>query len=145
MDDSMMKKIMDKKGGKGSKLSDTEREAKMSVLEDLRKMMEDQMGGHLDGLKKVTVASPDQHGLEKGLETAQELISHAKDSKETEMGHGAEENEPSHDELDESSEEEASESPEMEASEDEDDEASIDAKLAELMAKKKAMSGKKLY
>jgi len=136
MDDSMMKKIMDRKGGKGSKLSDTEREAKMSVLEDLRKMMEDQMGGHLDGLKKVTVASPDQHGLEKGLETAQDLISGAKESKETPF---------SHDELDESPEEESSESPEMEASEDEDDEASIDAKLAELMAKKKSMSGKKLY
>jgi len=134
MDDSMMKKIMDKKGGKGSKLSDTEREAKMSVLEDLRKMMEDEMGGHLDGLKKVTVASPDQHGLEKGLETAQDLISHAKDSKETDMSdmlgdEGGEEESPEH---------EASESP------DEESEEELDAKLAELMAKKKALSSKKL-
>ncbi len=78
MEDSMMKKLLDKKG-KGSKLSDSEKEAKMSVLEDLRKMMEDHMGESLGGLKKVTVASPDKEGLESGLDKAREMIGQIKE------------------------------------------------------------------
>lgn len=55
-------------------MSDVEKKAKMTVVEAMRKMAEDRMGGKLGGMKKVTVASKDQGGLEEGLEKAKELV-----------------------------------------------------------------------
>ena len=55
-------------------LSPNEQNAKMSVLEDLKKQAEDAMGGKLSGLKKVSVMSDSQEGLQHGLQKAQELM-----------------------------------------------------------------------
>lgn len=49
--------------------------AKMSILKEMRKMAMDDMGeGLKNGVKKVTVAAPDQEGLEAGLEKAEDLV-----------------------------------------------------------------------
>lgn len=60
------------------KMSPQEIKAKMAVLEELLNMAGDQDGGdlenHFKGLKKVTIASNDQQGLEDGLEKAQDLV-----------------------------------------------------------------------
>lgn len=62
MKDKLMKMMGEKK-----KLSPIEQKAKMGVLEQLKKDMQDMMGEKVAGLKKVTVASSDKHGLEEGL------------------------------------------------------------------------------
>lgn len=81
-----MKKLM----GSSKKLSPIESKAKMSVLEKLKQDMQDMMGEKVSGLKKVTVASPDKEGLEKGLDKAKELLGHEQDpmveEAEEEMG-----------------------------------------------------------
>lgn len=49
--------------------------AKMSILKELRKMAMDDMGeGLKSGLKKVTVAAPDEKGLKEGLEKAEDIV-----------------------------------------------------------------------
>jgi len=65
----MMKK---KKGGE---MSGIEKDAKSSVIQEMKKMAEDAMGDKMKGLKKVTVASNSPEGIEKGLEKAKEIIS----------------------------------------------------------------------
>lgn len=139
MKDKLMKMMGEKK-----KLSPIEQKAKMGVLEQLKKDMQDMMGEKVAGLKKVTVASSDKHGLEEGLKKAKEMI-HGGDEPDSHLPL-------EHDEEameDESPEEESSETPEMEDSEhkdhmqmalgeDHEDEAGLDAKIQELL-KKKAM------
>ena len=49
--------------------------AKMSILKEMRKMAMDDMGhGMKNGMKQVTVAAPDQKGLEKGLDKAEDMV-----------------------------------------------------------------------
>lgn len=60
---------------KDKMLSENEKDAKMSVIKAMRDEAAQQMGGKLEGLKKVTVASPDEAGLKAGLDKAKELIS----------------------------------------------------------------------
>lgn len=48
--------------------------AKMKVVDQMRKMAMDEMGGKLKGLKKVSVASDTEEGLKKGLELAKEKV-----------------------------------------------------------------------
>lgn len=49
--------------------------AKMSILKEMRKMAMDDMGeGLKGGLKKVTVAAPDDQGLKQGLDKAEDLV-----------------------------------------------------------------------
>lgn len=134
-----MKMMGDKK-----KLSPIEKKAKMGVLEQLKKDMQDMMGEKVAGLKKVTVASNDPKGLEQGLQKAKEMIhggsepdSHLPDQHNEEL----EEEESAGHELSESPEMEESEHKdhmEMALGEDSEDEASLDAKIQELL-KKKAM------
>ena len=50
------------------------KDAKMSMLKELRSVMGEEMGNDIKGLKKVTVASPDQEGLEEGLDKAKEIV-----------------------------------------------------------------------
>ena len=70
-------KLLEKKKAKGE-LSPVETSAKASVLQHLIEDAKQQMGAGLHGLKKVTVASPDEAGLEHGLDKAKELLhSHA--------------------------------------------------------------------
>lgn len=124
MMDGMMKK---------KKLSPIEAKAKMNVLEQLKSEMQDMMGEHMkDGMmKKVTVASPDEEGLQEGLDKAKEVLGH----------------EDSNDMKEESPEHEASEMPEEEMAEHDDNddepqtEEEIDAKIHELLMKKKSLKG----
>lgn len=56
-------------------MSPMEKDAKMSVLHDLHKMASDAMANHMTGaMKKVTVASPDEEGLEHGLDKAKDML-----------------------------------------------------------------------
>lgn len=70
MNDKLMKRL--EKSGK--KLSPVEKEAKMNVLKELSSQAGDMLGQKLAGLKKVTVASDSEDGLEQGLEKAKEII-----------------------------------------------------------------------
>lgn len=129
--DSMLKKIMERKGNK-KPLSPVEKDAKMSVVEEMRKMAQEAMGDKLKGLKKVTVASNDPEGLEEGLDKAKDLIGEM--PKEDEEG--------SEDEMSELSPEDAHKAEEeMSMSDDDSDsdmsEDDLDAKIQKLMELKK--------
>lgn len=111
-------------GKKKSNLSDVEKDAKMSVLHELKKLATDKMKDNLGGLKKVTVASPDKQGLSKGLEAAQAMMEG--------------------EEIGESDEEAVAEDLDLAGDRSPEDmsemsEEEIDAKLQELMEKKKAL------
>lgn len=121
--DKLEKLLMKKKAGK--EMSPIEREAKMGVVGDMRKMASEAMGDKLKGLQKVTVAAPDKDGLEMGLDKAQELLSAHQQPEDTEEG-----SEESEDHMDMH--------PEEELSEDE-----LDEKLQHLMELKRQMSEKK--
>lgn len=69
-----LKKLREKKGM--HKMHPMEQKAKMGVMEDLQKMAHDAMGGKLKGMKKVTVASDSEEGLEHGLDKAHDVIKH---------------------------------------------------------------------
>lgn len=146
-DKMMEKKMKEKKGD----MPEHEKDAKMSVLEHVRQMAHDMMKDKLDGgMKKVSVASPSKEGLKEGLEKARQMVG---DDSESGMMHGdehgdleaetSEEESPMH-EAAESSEEEMAEHEEGGSEEGEEmSEEELDAKLAELMAKKKKMESKK--
>lgn len=131
-------KLMAKKK-KDKPLSDTAKEAKMSVVKDMQKMAADAMrDGLKGGLKKVSVASDSPEGLKKGLEKAEELVESGLTGEE-EM----EEKEPG-EELAEAEEEVPSVTPEGEENLDEEcSEEELDAKLAKLMELKKKLQAKK--
>lgn len=80
--EEMLKALMKKKGKE--EIDPKLKDAKMKVLKEIHSMASDDMGEDIKGLKKVTVASPDQEGLEKGLEKAQEMVSGSEDSVEGE-------------------------------------------------------------
>lgn len=71
------KKLMEKKrqAGKGS-LEPVEASARHSVLNDMIGALDQDGLKKVKNLKKVTVASNDKKGLEKGLEKAKELVAH---------------------------------------------------------------------
>lgn len=158
-----MKKILSKKRD----LHPIEKEAKMDVIKHLRDMASHEMGGKLDGLKKVSVMSDSEKGLEHGLDKAKDILTgsefdsmknhaenpygdyksameeHADDEDNEEKGKVAGYNEGGEvedDDSDKDESEEESESPDEDMSEEE-----IDTKLAELMAlKKKKEEAKKV-
>lgn len=70
----MLQSLMEKKKAKGEGMDDTYKSAKMGVLKDLHKHMSGLMGDDLKGLKKVTVAAPDEEGLEMGLSKAKDML-----------------------------------------------------------------------
>lgn len=70
----MHDKLMQMLKGKRD-LSDNERMARMDVVKHLRDDASQEMAGRLDGLKKVSVMSDSQQGLEKGLDKAKEIVS----------------------------------------------------------------------
>lgn len=51
-----------------------EKKAKMGVLEDLKRAMSDHQGEGLKKIKKVSVVSDSQEGLEKGLKKAEDIV-----------------------------------------------------------------------
>lgn len=141
-------RMLEKKKKEGGKeLSSNEKTAKMSVVQALRDFAAGEMGKKIDGMKKVSVASDSEEGLEKGLDKAKELI--GKPDKDVAS-------EDQYDETEESDQEEESEkergvdqhpaefadtphgdySNGDESDSDEDSEEELDAKLKHLMALK---------
>lgn len=136
MREKMLARLKEKMGD--SKMSPEYKDAKKGMLESLIKHMSS-MGG--DKLKKVSVMSDSEQGLEKGLDKAKEILARGVPG--------------GHDEFKETAEDEAMESPEMQKMEDEtgtemhnneemqdgpsltpENEEDIDRQIAELMAKK---------
>ena len=66
-----LKELMKKKAMKGDIMSDNEREATSSVLKDLDSLADEGIAG---SMKKVTVASDSEEGLEEGLDKAKEVV-----------------------------------------------------------------------
>lgn len=73
MSDNLLGRLMAKKGA-SEDMSPEYKQSKMQVLKDLHDEMSKMMAGDLHGIKKVTVAAPDQAGLQEGLSKAQELM-----------------------------------------------------------------------
>jgi hypothetical protein len=111
---------------KESGMKDIEKTAKTSVIQALRDMAEGEMSGKLKGLKKVTVASDSEHGLEKGLEKAKEIMGMSDDTETEEDGI------------------EDAEMPEMPVADDDDalPEDELNAKLEKLMKMKEKFKAK---
>jgi hypothetical protein len=108
-----MKELMFKKK-KEECMDPLDKEAKMAAVSEMKKMAEDAMSEKLGSLKKVTVAAPDEEGLKKGLEKAEEIVEASPEGMESEA---------------EESEEEGSEVAEM-------SEEELDKKIQELLALK---------
>lgn len=149
-----MAKLMALKKKKGDEMSPAEKEAKGNVIRDMMSMADDAMKDKLHGLKKVTVASNDEAGLQHGLDKAKEIVSgpeHDDMVEDAEDGNGRDgdifagsQNQDEEGEGEEESpEHEAMESPEEEAGEHGMSEDEVDAKLAELMKIKKGLQSKK--
>lgn len=127
----LMKKLLDKKRSEGKTLSPLEKEAKMGVVDSLKKAAEGAMAEK--GLKKITVASDSKSGLEKGLDMAKKMAAKAPEMESSE--------ESSEEESSEMSDEESSESPAEE--EAEHAEGGSEDKEA-MMAKLQALDSKEL-
>lgn len=125
MKDKLMKMMAKKK--ESGDMSEPEKKAKMSVLEELQKMATEAMAGRLHGMKKVQVAGSSDEALEEGLDKAKELIGGEEEAEEAAEG--------SEEESEDISPEEAS----MEVEDDMEDmdESELDAKLEKLMALKR--------
>lgn len=59
--------------GKKSKIDPIEKEAKLRAIKNMKKAAGDLMADEMKGMKKVTVAAPDEESLAEGLETAKDL------------------------------------------------------------------------
>lgn len=69
-----------KKKSSGPAMDPKEKSAKMGVLKDIRDMAMGSMGDEIKGMKKVSVAAPDQAGLEEGLDTAKGIVGGTEDN-----------------------------------------------------------------
>ena len=71
---------------KDSKNDDLKRMMRMKTLQELKEEMLDEIGEsyepHMEKMKKVTVASDSQEGLDEGLNKAQEILKKRKESME---------------------------------------------------------------
>ncbi len=68
-------KLMQKKKMEGKEMSPVERQAKMNVVHEMRKMASDEMSEPLKNMKKVSVASNSPEGLKEGLDKAKQVVS----------------------------------------------------------------------
>lgn len=125
-----MESLFAKKKKDGKEMSGMEKDAKMSVVHDMKKMAMDAMGDKLKGLKKVSVASNSPEGLQMGLDKAKELVTNHPNSPETD-----------NDDSPENEEEvgETDESPEAAEEHGEMSEDEVDAELKRLMDLKEKM------
>lgn len=80
-----MKKMLEKKKQKGS-MSDVEKDAKMSVVKDMRDMASAMAGDKIRGMKKVSVASPSGEGLKAGVSEAKKLLDSQSEDGHSSMG-----------------------------------------------------------
>ena len=70
-----LKELLKKKlKGKDAPLDETQKKAKLSILDEILAAADEAMGDGLKGLKKVTVAAPTAEGLKEGLEKAEEAV-----------------------------------------------------------------------
>jgi ribonuclease HI len=120
-----IEKMIEKKKKDGKGIDGLEKEAALNNLMDLKGAVEGMIGDKAKGLKKVTVASNSEKGLEQGLELAKEKLGEM----DTEDEIGDEEDTENMPDL----EQEVS-SDKSEMSEDE-----IEAKIKELLAMKEKM------
>lgn len=86
-----LKKLMEMKGKK--KLDPMAKKAKLGVLGELKKYASDMMTNDVKGLKKVTVAAPDEEGLEEGMDKAKELLGSEEEEDEAVEGESLPESE----------------------------------------------------
>lgn len=118
--------------------SDMKSEAKLKMLQHMKKMATDMMGGELkgkmDGLKKVTVAAPDEKSLRMGLDKAKQVLPEMDKMAHDEASEDGSEGM----DTDESASEEAMETPHEEAMEESSPEE-LHAKIKELQAKLDSM------
>lgn len=81
-----LEKLMMAKKAEKPEMSDKQIQAKMDVLMELMELAKSEMGkkvkSGMDEMQKVTVAAPDAESLEKGLETAQELVPQMEEASE---------------------------------------------------------------
>ena len=134
-----IKKLLELKAKK-KQLDPIDKEAKTSVVKGLQRAAEELMGEKLNGLKKVTVASNDKEGLEKGLDKAKDML-----SKHDPESEGEKLEEETGMDLDSDNEQgESEEHQEAVLGESEYSEQELDAKLAELMKQKEALKAKKV-
>lgn len=113
-----MKELMFKKKMKSEGMNAIDKEAKLAAVSEMKKMAEDAMSEKLGGLKKVTVAAPDDESLKHGLEKAEDIV-------ESKLGESEDESE-----MEEESEDES----EIAMSEEE-----LDKKIQELLALKEKL------
>lgn len=76
------KKLLKEKAQKGQFLSDGDKSARQDIIDEIKSIAQDSMGGDikkLKDMKKVTVASPTTEGLKEGLEKAGEVIGEKED------------------------------------------------------------------
>jgi hypothetical protein len=66
--------LLKKKKQSGQEVSGVEKDAKLNAVKDLQGYAKDMLSGNLKGLKKVTVASNSPEGLEAGLEKAKDVV-----------------------------------------------------------------------
>lgn len=106
-------------------MKDAKHQAKMKVLEDLRRMAHEMMGEDMkdqpDAMKQVSVAAPDKEGLKHGLDMASNLMDQQ------------------HPDDEDQEDEDQEESMEPDESSPED----LDKQIQELMARKAALKMKK--
>ncbi len=73
-----LEKLLMKKKKDGPEMDEKTMQAKEEILMELIEEMMDMRGkklmGDMEGMKKVTVASPSKEGLEEGLEKAKEMM-----------------------------------------------------------------------
>lgn len=123
--------MKDKK--KPSPMADKDKSAKLEVLKHLHRMMTSAMGNSLKAskdadleeslpMKKVTIASDSQEGLEEGLEKAEDLVGGELEDSNLEI--------PEDDEM-------------LAAADSEEDEDEIQRQIEALHAKKAALTAKK--
>jgi hypothetical protein len=83
--------MFDKKQSQAPQNGDSDQQAKLDVLKELRsmamEMMGDKMQSHFPGkdIQEVTVAAPDREGLEQGLEVAKDLSADAPSQEESDL------------------------------------------------------------
>lgn len=127
---------------KAKPMDELAKKAKLSVIQDMKKAAEQKMGDKLGKLKKVSVMSDSDEGLEKGLEKAKQILGHESEEKEEEALHEAAES-PEHEAAESKEEEKAEHASEEGIHKDQDmDEALIERKFKELMEKRARQKGK---
>jgi len=121
MMEEFMKLLSKKAKEQGGPKMDRHMEAKAAMAKELSDVLSEDLAEGIKGVKKVTVASDSEEGLEKGLEKAKQVLEAKED-------------------MDEESEEMEDESEEME---DESETEDVESEIAKLEQQIKELKSKK--